>query len=94
MSKLKFLYSNLNKKVFWITLCVSIVLIVVSFLIPPKGKIDPSVIAATGELIAFATLATVIDAIDKGRKATFSRGETNLTIDTDPEPTFPKETDF
>lgn len=74
------IYTNLNKRIFWITLSLSIVLMVVSFCMPPRGEIDSSVIMATGELFAFATLASVIEAIDKGKRVTLKKGETEMEV--------------
>lgn len=81
MKRLKRLYSDLNKTAFWLTFLISVILISVSFVLPPTGMIDPSVLAATGELFGFATLGTVISAIDKGGKSiTLSKGETQINI--------------
>lgn len=57
---------------------ISIALIITSFFVPPLGVIDGSVIAATGELFAFASLYCVIKAIDKGTTAKLSKGDVNL----------------
>ena len=81
MKRLKRLYSDLNKTAFWLTFAISVILISVSFVLPPTGTIDPSVLAATGELFGFATLGTVIQAIEKGGKSiTLSKGETQINI--------------
>lgn len=82
---LKSLYSNINKAAFWITLTISVALITISFFLPPQGAIDPSVLAATGELFAFASLATVIEGIEKGRSVSLQKGETQLHINNDTE---------
>lgn len=75
------IYNNLNKLVFFICLGVTIVLMVVSFAMPPKGVIHPSVIAASGELFGFATLGSVVIAIERGRNISISKGDTSVTID-------------
>jgi len=46
-------------------LVFSVVLIVVSFIMPPSGVIDPSVLTAVGELIGF-TAVGFIPSIVKG----------------------------
>lgn len=69
---------NLMFKIFS---AITILLLLTSFLMPPTGYIDGSVLAATGELFAFAALWTLIRAIDKGKTATVSHGATSLTID-------------
>lgn len=55
-------------------------LLVASFIVPPTGVIDPSVLAATGELFAFAALGAVLKAIDKGVDAKVQRGNTTLVV--------------
>ena len=55
-------------------------LIIASFIVPPTGVIDPSVLAATGEIFAFAALGAVIKAIDKGVDAKVQRGNTTLVV--------------
>jgi hypothetical protein len=78
---LKVIYTNINKKAFWLCLSVSTILLIASFALPPTGSIDPSVMGGVGELFAFASLGTVIEAIDKGRKVTLNHGQTNVSID-------------
>lgn len=65
----------------------AIVLIVAGLLMPPMGVIDGSVLTVVGELFAFAALATVWHAIDKGIDAKITHGQTtlNLTNDDDKE---------
>lgn len=59
---------------------VAIGLIITSFFIPPMGLIDGSVLAATGEIFAFAALGTVIKAIDKGVDAQVQHNNTTITV--------------
>lgn len=65
---------------FWICLITSIILIAVSFVVPPTGIIDGSVLCVTGELFAFAALGSLIDAIHKGKDATLTHNNTTITI--------------
>ncbi|MCQ2754587.1 MAG: hypothetical protein MJ231_06025 [bacterium] len=65
---------------FYILVGISIVLIITSFLVPPLGVIDGSVLASVGELFAFASLGTLIKAIDKGKKASVTHKDTTLTV--------------
>lgn len=59
---------------------ISILLIVVSFLMPPKGEISPSVLRAVGEIFAFATLAVVREAIKEGLSVKASKGDASIEI--------------
>lgn len=59
---------------------VAIGLIIGSFFVPPMGIIDGSVLAAVGEIFAFAALGTAIKAIDKGIDAQVQHNNTTLTI--------------
>lgn len=65
--------------VFWACLIVAIVLIVVGFVLPPKGVIDGSVLTAVGELFGFATLAQ-IPALVGNKNVELKHGQTTLTI--------------
>lgn len=68
---------------FWfliLSLC-AVGLLLASFLMPPAGVIDASVIAGVGELFAFASLGTLLDAIHQGKKATVRKGSMELSID-------------
>lgn len=78
-----FLFGQVNKAAFWVTLTISVALITISFFLPPQGAVDPSVLAATGELFAFASLATVIEGIERGRSVSLQKGETQLHINKD-----------
>lgn len=59
---------------------ISIILIIISFFMPPAGVIDPSVMAGVGEIFAFAALGTVLQAIDKDKTITMSHGDTTITV--------------
>lgn len=78
----KTIYQNVNHWAFWTCLIISIGLIIGSFFVPPLGVVDGSVLAAVGELFAFATLATVIVAIMKGSDVTVSHNNTSITVNT------------
>lgn len=77
---LKQIYHNVNHWAFWTCLIISIGLIIGSFFVPPLGVIDGSVLASVGALFAFATLATVIDAIRRGSDVTVQHNSTSLTV--------------
>ena len=83
MKFFRIVWQHTNHIAFWTTLITSIVLIVVSFILPPQGVIEPSVLAAAGELIGFATLATVIDGIEKGKRVSFTKGDASMTVHDD-----------
>lgn len=80
---IKKIFSNINKTAFWLTLSVSIVLMVVSFLLPPMGEINPSVLQASSILLAFGCLGTVVRAVEKGTDVTLKHGETEINIEND-----------
>lgn len=71
------IHSNVWIKIFGIT---SIFLMVVSFFLPPIGTIDNSVIAAIGELFAWAALWSFIHAIDNGKDAKVKHNDTSITV--------------
>lgn len=63
----------------------SLVLITASFICPPLAVIDGSVLAAVGEVFAFAALWTLIKAMDEGHTATLTHNDTTLTIEKEEE---------
>lgn len=65
---------------FWVLNFFAIALIAGSFIVPPLGIIDSTVIAAVGEIFAFAALATVVKAIDRGTTAKVSHNDTTVEI--------------
>ena len=69
--------NNLWFKVFAL---ISITLIIISFFLPPTGEIHPSVMAGVGEIFAFASLGTVIKAIDNNKTISLSHGDTTITV--------------
>lgn len=70
----------LHKIVFYASLAATIGLLTAGFILPPTGQIDPSVLTAGGILFAFATLGQVPYAIEKGRTATLTHGNTTITV--------------
>lgn len=68
---------------FWITMSVSILLIVASFIVPPTGIIHPSVLTAAGELMGFAALWCAYVAIDRGVDASIKHNNTQIDIKND-----------
>lgn len=65
---------------FKILSAISIILIIISFFLPPQGVIDPSVMAAVGEIFAWGALFTVLKAIDKGKTISMQHGDTTITV--------------
>lgn len=62
---------------------VAVVLIVVSFFVPPLGIIDGSVLAAIGELFAFASLFMIWESVDLGMDAKITHGGTKIELSND-----------
>lgn len=65
---------------FKILSAIAVLLLIASFIVPPLGIIEPSVIAGVGEIFAFAALWTLIKAIDKGKTASVSHGQTTISV--------------
>lgn len=62
---------------------IAIALIIISFILPPTGEIDPSVLQGVGEIFGFLSLYTVLIAIEKGTGASFKKGDIELDIKED-----------
>ena len=82
---LGFFGDRFHKNIFLFCVVVSAGLIIASFITPPMWIIDGSVLAATGELFAFAALGEVAAAIERGHSATITHGGTTVAIKKDEE---------
>ena len=68
---------------FHIFASISLILIVASFILPPTGMIDPSVIGAVGEIAGFGALWELHIAIRKGFDAKIQHHDTSIEINKD-----------
>ena len=80
MSKFFKNFTRPNKIAFWVCLAISTTLLVASFILPPTGKIDPSVLRGVGEIFAFSVLYVVIEALNRGTDVTLQKGDVNLHL--------------
>lgn len=69
-----------DRTIFYACLSVSVVLMVVSFFLPPTGVIDPSVLKAAAILLGFAALGIAGKNLSQGKDVIFSHGDTAVTI--------------
>lgn len=70
-------------KTFYITLAVSIGLIVGGFFVPPLGVIDGSVITSVGLLLMFAVVAQIPDilkAVREGKSIKLQKGDFSAEV--------------
>ena len=70
-------------KTFYLTLAISLLLIVGGFLLPPMGIIDGSVLTAVGLLLMFGVLAQVpalISAAKNGKSVKISKGDFSAEV--------------
>lgn len=68
------------KKIAVILAAVAVLLGLVSFIMPPRGTIDSSVIAFAGEVFAFASLFFAWEAVDRGIDAKITHGGTEIDL--------------
>lgn len=87
MAKFKdFIYNSAKNKVLsdWIILLFSIGLFVTSFFLPPRGVIDPSVLAAVGEIgvlyILIFKLQEMIQSIKDGKYIKVKHNDTSIEV--------------
>lgn len=70
-------------RTFYITLVVSIGLIVGGFFVPPVGVIDGSVITSVGLLLMFAVVALIPDilqVVKEGKSIKLSKGDFSVDV--------------
>lgn len=65
---------------FWTTLAVAIGLIIGGFFMPPQGEVDGSVLTSVGELFLWPALAFGAKALEDGKIAKISKGDTTVSI--------------
>lgn len=70
-----------DKYIFYVCLIMSVVVGIVSFLLPPTGVIDTSVLKFIALLLAFAALGVAGQNLANGKDVTFQHGETEITIE-------------
>jgi hypothetical protein len=76
----QFFGDRFHKNIFLFCVVISAGLIITSFFVPPLAVIDGSVLAAVGELFAFAALGEVGAAIEKGHSASITHNNTTIEI--------------
>lgn len=64
----------------WVCLSMTIIMFIVSFLIPPKGVIDPSIFKAAGFMFGFASLFELREAIREGLGVKLTHGDTTIEV--------------
>ena len=64
----------------WVCIAVAVGLFIASFLVPPMGVIDGSVLRAVSLLFAFGSLAVLREAIREGIGAKLTHGNTTIEI--------------
>lgn len=64
---------------------ISVGLIIASFIVPPTGVVDPSVLAAVGEIFGWGALYIVLIAIVKGTPASVQHNGTTVSVNKDGE---------
>ena len=62
---------------------IAVLLIIASFFVPPHGVVDGSVLAAVGELFAFAALFMGWEAMERGVDAKITHGNTTIDLKND-----------
>lgn len=68
------------KIIAWIFSCIAILLIIASFVLPPLGVVDNSVLGACGEIFAFVALFMAWEAIDRGIDAKVTHKDTTIEL--------------
>lgn len=77
----KFYHNYVAKNIpFHILATVSVAILVASWIWPPTAIIDSSVLAASGELIGWGALYTLLRAVEKGKTASVSHNGTTITV--------------
>lgn len=65
---------------YYILSAFAVCLLSVSLVLPPRGIIDPSVLAAVGEICGIMSIGTVLKAMDMNKEATYTKGDVSVVI--------------
>lgn len=77
----KFWTNYVEKNIpFHILATVSVAMLIASWIWPPTAIIDSSVLAASGELIGWGALYTLLRAVEKGKTASVTHNGTTITV--------------
>lgn len=74
---------HVDKYIFYICLGAALLVGAISFMLPPTGIIDPSVLKFCALLLGFAALAVAGQNLANGKDVIFSHGETKVEIGDD-----------
>lgn len=69
-----------DKPIFYVCLVIAIILLIFGALTPPPAIIDGSILTAAAILLGFAALGIVGQNLANGKEATFTHGQTEITI--------------
>lgn len=86
LEEVKTFTKNISKTTAWllaVLTAVTVGLLVASFIVPPTGVIDPSVLKAAGEIFAFGTLWVIREAIKEGLSVKAVHGNTTIEVGRD-----------
>ena len=68
---------------FWVTLSVSIGLIIGGFITPKLGEVSGSVMTSVGELFLWPALAFAAKALEEGKVVSFNAGHASVNVGKD-----------
>lgn len=80
--RMKYIFKE--AKLGWIYSFISIAMLIASFVVPPLGIIDNSILLAVSEIFAFAALSKIPDiikSIQDGKSLTIKHGNTEVTVE-------------
>lgn len=72
---------HVDKYIFYICLAAALIIGTVSFILPPTGVIDPSVLKFIALLLGFSALGVAGQNLANGKDVIFSHGETEVKIE-------------
>lgn len=79
---MKTIWDNVKQDFFfWFFSLISVVFLMIGICFPPPGEIHNSVLIAVSELFGFATLGTVLKAINSGIHAKLKHKDTEVEIE-------------
>jgi hypothetical protein len=69
-----------DKYIFWVCLIAAIAIGAISFILPPRGVIDPSCLKFIALLLGFSALGIAGQNLANGKEVSFKKDDLNVTI--------------
>lgn len=72
-----------SRVIFWVLLTLGVAFLIISFIMPPQGQIDKSVLEAFAMVQGFASIGVAFANISIGKSVKIAHGQTTIEVGDD-----------